>query len=354
MEIRAARRSERDEVLDLLALWFDGREFFARYNQNDPKFRDELCLVARDAGRIVSTVQIFDRAVTLAGQRVPMGGIGSVFTHEQYRHKGVASELMRLAVETMAREGFEVSLLFAERLTFYNQFGWREIMRKFTVLTGLETLRAPAGFEIDSFDPARDLAGAAALHRSYSGPIEVTAVRDQDDWRGNLIYAGNQDQEPGRGSIEHFVIARERGALRAYARASRFHGISMIIEYGYAADGAGALLALFKYLGELAAGRPTAVRLPSGDSTAAVLAPPPGAPPSEMLVTHTAHDPALERGLAEAGATVRYHDDNLYMWRVLAADKLARRFAATPEQAQRRAFEIFADRRSLYWTADRF
>src|SRR6266851_8510921 len=164
MEVRAAYRSERDEVLDLLALWYNDREFFARYNQLDPLFRDELCLVARDRGRLVSTAQIFDRAINLANnlannldrQAVPMGGIGSVFTVEEYRHKGVASALMRLAVDTMVREGFEVSLLFAERLTFYSQFGWREVERKFSILAGGAGLR-PANsdgwdrFEIDAF-----------------------------------------------------------------------------------------------------------------------------------------------------------------------------------------------------------
>src|SRR5712692_8694612 len=141
MEVRAARRNERDEVLDLLEPWHKDREFFARYNKLDPTFRDELCLVARDGGRLVSTVQIFDRAVNLDGQAVAMGGIGSVFTREEYRHRRVASALMRLAVDTMVREGFEVSLLFADRLTFYNQFGWREVERKFSILAGAAGLK---------------------------------------------------------------------------------------------------------------------------------------------------------------------------------------------------------------------
>src|SRR5271154_1337226 len=165
MEVRAARHSERDEVLDLLARWYDDRAFFARYNQNDPGFRDALCLVARDGGRLVSTVQIFDRAINLDGQSVPMGGIGSVFTLEEYRHQGVASALMELAVDTMVGEGFEVSLLFAERLTFYNQFGWREVDRKFSILAAAAGLDARDRFVIDSFEPERDLAEIAAIHR---------------------------------------------------------------------------------------------------------------------------------------------------------------------------------------------
>src|SRR5438046_2299997 len=113
MEFRPARVSERGEVLDLLGQWYDDRTFFARYNENDRAFRDELCLVARENGRLVSTVQIFDRRIRLMGHEVAMGGIGSVFTLKDFRKRGVASELMKLSIKTMEHEGFELSLLFA-------------------------------------------------------------------------------------------------------------------------------------------------------------------------------------------------------------------------------------------------
>jgi GNAT superfamily N-acetyltransferase/rhodanese-related sulfurtransferase len=357
MEVRAAHHGERDEVLDLLGQWYnDHGEFFARYNHNDPGFRDALCLVARDGGQLVSTVQIFDRAINLDGQSVPMGGIGSVFTLEEYRHKGVASALMRLAVDTMVREGFEVSLLFAERLTFYNQFGWRDIERKFSILAGAASLNAPDRFVIDSFEIARDLAEVAAIHRSYSGRFNVTAVRDDAAWRANLKFAGNQPLHPGEGSEEYFVVCRDGGRMAAYARATRFYGLSMVMEYGYVAGAVGvdAMLATFKCLGEEASGAPVTSQRTGDHRRAALLrsASTPAAP--SALVTHTAHDPALERALDGAGCPVAHHADNFYMWQVLAPDKLARRLAMAPQAASARAFEIFADSRSLFWTADRF
>ncbi len=357
MEVRSAHHSERDEVLDLLGHWYNDRgEFFARYNHNDPTFRDALCLVARDGGRLVSTVQIFDRAINLDGQSVPMGGIGSVFTLEDYRHKGVASALMRLAVDTMIREGFEVSLLFAERLTFYNQFGWRELDRKFGILAAASALDVPDHFVIDSFETERDLAEIAAIHRGYSGRFNVTAVRDDSAWRANLKFAGNQPRHPGEGSEEYFVVCRDGSRIAAYARLTRFHGVSMVMEYGYVPDGIGieAMLATFKYVGQSAAGLPVAVRRVGDHRRAALLhsASKPAEP--SVLVTHTAHDPALEKALGDAGCPVAHHVDNNYMWRVLAPNKLARRFAMTPEAASAHAFEIFADSRSVFWTADRF
>ena len=354
MEVRAARHGERDEVLDLLARWYGDREFFARYNHNDPGFRDALCMVARDRGQLVSTVQIFDRAINLDGQSVPMGGIGSVFTLEEYRHKGVASALMRLAVDTMVREGFEVSLLFAERLTFYNQFGWREIERKFSILAAAASLNAPNRFVIDSFDIARDLAEVAAIHRGYSGRFNVTAVRDDAAWRANLKFAGNQPLHPGEGSEEYFVVCRDRERIAAYARVTRLYGLSLVMEFGYVAGAVDAMLATFKCLGQDASGVPvTSAR--TGDHRRAALlrsASTPAAP--SVLVTHTAHDPTLENALDGAGRPVVHHIDNYYMWRILAPDKLARRFATEPDAASARAFEIFAGSRSLFWTADRF
>src|SRR5277367_3550962 len=276
MEVRAAHRSERDEVIELLGRWYNDRgEFFARYNQNDPSFRDALCLVARDGGRLVSTVQIFDRAINLEGQSVPMGGIGSVFTLEEYRHQGVASALMGLAVDTMVGEGFEVSLLFAERLTFYNQFGWREVERQFSILMAAASIRAHDRdrFIIDSFETERDLAEVAAIHRGYSGRFYVSAVRDDSAWRANLKFAGNQPLHPGEGSEEYFVVCRDGAPIAAYARVTRFHGVSMVMEYGYLPDGVGieAMLATFKFLSQVAARKRITLRLVGDHRRAALL-----------------------------------------------------------------------------------
>jgi predicted N-acetyltransferase YhbS len=352
MELRAARRSERDEVLELLGLWYNDRAFFARYNQNDPKFRDGLCLIARDGRALVATVQIFDRAVLLDGQATPMGGIGSVFTRADYRHQGVASALMRLAVDTLGREQFEVSLLFAERLTFYNQFGWREIGRKFSVLANAAALRAPSESEIDVFDPARDLDAITSIHRDYTGRFNISAVRDAADWQGNLTFAGNQ---PDEGSAEYFIIARSRSRPGAYARVTRFHGVAMVMEYGYRNGTEDDLVTLFQHLGEATTGARCAHRLHGDHRRAALLTEGAGAStPAGVLVTHTAHDKALESRLAAAGAPVTYHEDNNYMWRIISPEKLGRRLGLPPDRAAARAFELFSSDNSLFWSADRF
>jgi predicted N-acetyltransferase YhbS len=330
MEFRPARRSERDAVLDLLALWYNDREFFARYNHNDATFRDELCLVALDAGSIVATVQIFDRKINLAGKAVPMGGIGSVFTRDDYRHKRIASELMKLAIATMEREGFEVSLLFAERVTFYNQFGWKEQTRNFSLLANPTGLRT-RDYTFDVFEVERDLRDVMRIHREYSGRFDVTAIRDEADWRANLQFAGNSPADPVGGCEEDFVVARHGADIVAYARATRFHGVPMVMEYGYAPAHLDAAMALFRHL---------AMRFASAANA--------------MLVTHTAHDLGLERALVDAGCPVAHHPDNFYMWRVNLPEKLAARLARPGKAAAQYALAKFADPSSLFWTSDRF
>lgn len=347
MELRAARRSERDEVLDLLALWYGDRDFFARYNHHDPGFRDELCLVARDGGRIAAIVQIFERAINLRGARVPMGGIGSVYTGESNRGRGLASALMGLAAATMEREGFELSLLFAERLDFYARFGWRPVTRQFTAIADAHAIRVGDGFTPARFEETRDLGSVAALHRTYSGRFDAVALRDPAGWRGNLRYAGN----PG----EYFVVCRrpETGALAAYARAIMFHGFPMVMEYGYAPDAADAMVTLLGHLGKAAAGVGSSPAPAEADG-AAILRNPAAAAGTSLLVSHTAHDPALEDRLRAAGAFLMHHPDNFFMWRVIAPDRLAARLNVAPETVEEDLFALLEAPNALYWTADRF
>ena len=139
-------------------------------------------------------------------------------------------------------------------------FGWREVERKFSILAAAASLDVPDRFVIDSFEIERDLGEVAAIHREYSGRFNVTAVRDDSAWRANLKFAGNQPLHPGEGSEEYFVVCRDGGRIAAYARVTRFHGVSMVMEYGYLPDGVDAMLATFKYLGQSASGVPVTVR----------------------------------------------------------------------------------------------
>src|SRR5512140_1839730 len=101
LEFRTIRPDERDAVLDLLQHWLGDRDFFARYFHHDPAFRDDLCFVAVDQGRIVSTFQVFRKSVRLNAATVDVGGVGNVFTLPEYREHGLAGELLTRGVRAM-------------------------------------------------------------------------------------------------------------------------------------------------------------------------------------------------------------------------------------------------------------
>ncbi len=157
------------------------------------------------------------------------------------------------------------------------------------------------------------------------------------------------------GSSEYVIAARDKGGLTAYARVSRFHNVSMVMEYGYRSGAEDAMLVLFNHLGEHASGT-RCVHLIRGDHLgAALLAQGEGATaPAGVLITHTAHDKNLEQRLTAAGAFISYHEDNNYMWRIIEPGKLGQRLGLTPAEAEDRAFELFKSDNSLFWTADRF
>jgi predicted N-acetyltransferase YhbS len=347
MELRSARAGERDQVLDLLANWYGDRDFFARYKHHDPGCRDDLCLVACESGRIIATAQIFERAVNLAGANVPMGGVGSVYTMEGRRGEGLASALLELALQIMERQEFEISLLFAERLDFYTRFGWRPVTRQFTAVADAHKIRAPADFRLSYFSEAPDLEEVAALHRGYSGRFNGSAVRDDTGWRANLKIAGEPE--------EYFVVCRDNaGSLAAYARATLFHGFPMVTEYGYAPHRPQAMLTLMQHFGQVASGLEPSI-VPAGGAMHSTALRKFGDPPvPALLVTHSAHDPALEDLMRDAGAFLMHHPDNFFMWRAIAPHKLARRFGAAAERAESALFAALEAPDTLYWTADRF
>ena len=129
----------------------------------------------------------------------------------------------------------------------------------------------------------------------------------------------------------------------------------MVMEYGYRDGMEDGLVTLFQHLGEAATGARCSHRLLGDHRGAAMLTDGTGASaPARVLVTHTAHDKALESRLTAAGAPVTYHQDNNYMWRIVSAEKLGRRFGLPPDRAAARAFALFASDNSLFWSADRF
>lgn len=323
IELRTLRPAEREAVLDLLGGWEGDREFFARYHRHDPSFRDDLCFVALDRGRLVGTAQVFRRTIRLAAGLAEVAAVANVFTHPDHRGRGIASALLRRARAALPAHGFDLSLLFATRLPFYARLGWRSHVRRLVIL---DPATVPATGTV-TLAPFRDgdLPVVAALYDAFTAKRIGPTVRSPAYWRGQLRFAGNP--------AEDFLLARDGGQLVAYARATTLFGLPVVMEHAYAAGHARALADLV-------------VTLHGRASTD-------GAP---ATVTQLTGDTEVLEDLAARGITHRPVDDVFWLWDIVRPDRVAAA-AGIPRRALRSddaLLRVLPPDRSVYWISDRF
>ncbi len=94
----------------------------------------------RVEGREVSRLILHRREMRIGCARVTMGGIGGVFTEPEHRHRGYMRRVMERAVQHMAEQQYDFSLLFGIR-DFYPRWGFRTTMGFHQVSIPLEKAR---------------------------------------------------------------------------------------------------------------------------------------------------------------------------------------------------------------------
>lgn len=308
------RPAERDPFLDLMQAAFHERLVFETYLRFDPELGDEDTLIALDDGVPVSAVQIFTRRIRLRGRTVTLGGIGSVGTHPDYERRGIATELLRHAIAEMTRRQMTLSLLFTGRTTFYERVGWMQVSaRAWSVHGGGRRSRAGRAFGPEDLAPVRE------VYDAYSGPRELTTVRDDGYWRGQLRYAGAPDED--------FRVAERHGRIVAYARAVALFGVHSIMEYGRIDGAADALASLILDL----------------------------APEEGAIVVPRTQDGELQRELHGGASRMDAIDLPDRMWRVLDRPALLELTGLPTSTSDRDLLRAVVDvPDSVYWTADRF
>ena len=322
IEFRTIASHERDAVLDLLAHWLNDRAFFARYFHHDPTFRDDLCFVAVDRGRIVSTLQVFRKQMRLHGAVVQVAGVGNVFTAAEYRERGLASELLTRAIAAMDEHRFDLSMLFATRLVFYGRHGWQSHVRHLVFIEPAAV--APTGeYDIAPFAQS-DLDAVMHIYDTYAAGLSGSTVRDRRYWLGQLRYAGNPHED--------FLVARDSGEVVAYARGTLLYDFYVIMEHACLPGHEDALAELVCRL----------------HGTEAVAAP--------GTITQLTIAAAVQERLRNRGLTLRNVEDVFWMWRIISEERLAAKLGVPPgDLATDDVFHrLLPPEQSVFWIADRF
>ena len=336
VDVRPLEAGERDDLLELLAAWpfrdeRRGEEFFARSLDFDPRFQASNVWVAARGGQLLSCCQIFPREIRIAGEPVPAGGIGTVFTRPEDRGQGHARRVLGAAVAEMERRGYLLSLLHAGHLDWYEQLGWSRWTPSTASLELAEGFDRPSILQtplsLMRFDEKLHLDAVRRLAAAYSVDRHGTVVRSAEDWQGSLRLAGNP--------VEEFVVGQDPKLDEpvVFLRGCIIEDAWQVLEWA-CVDG------YQEHLAELFAMTLRTVG-------------------QQRVVAPLLQDEMLASELRRRGLVQGRPDPDAAHWmlRCLATERLARQFAVPKELAQNgeSLLRVLLPPPAFhFWTADRF
>jgi predicted acetyltransferase len=312
---RRLQKGEEEAFLQLMYAAFGFQAHFARYLEFDEALDVEDTWVIESEERIVAGVQIFSRPISIRGQRLWLGGIGSVATHPEYEGRGLATRLLRTALDDMQERGMALSLLFTSRVSFYERLDWVQVPYRVWACRQARPLGDPSQRSMRR----TDLPCLMDLYASYTSGMDGVTVRDEAYWRGQLRFAGNPEED--------FRVMEREGEPVAYARSILLEGRTRIMEFARAEDAAEELARLLASM----------------------------APAGETLFIPDAGDPELLAATRQYFAECRPVEGSDQMWRVLDRPRLEALMDARPDRSDRTLLaQIVGADRYLFWPSDRF
>ena len=163
----------------------------------DYGFKTDYSLVAEADGKIVGHVQVIMRKLKLGRVYVKVGGIANVSTDPDYRGRGIATNLMRKALELCKKEGAPISALgtgygsVAHRI--YRRLGYADTLfsRRFVgereeAEETIKALGKPKDITVREFKD-EDLPHLERLYNKFSEEFSGVAWRDTEYWKNKIV-----------------------------------------------------------------------------------------------------------------------------------------------------------------------
>ena len=124
IDVRVANENDREVLHELREQAFSDQRSAFDIDLDRAKVPLDRQLVATDRGAVVGTLGVWELGQWFGGRQVPMGGVCAVAVEPAHRGRGVASALIRVALEAMRARGEALSTLFPMNNTLYRSHGW--------------------------------------------------------------------------------------------------------------------------------------------------------------------------------------------------------------------------------------
>ena len=176
----------------------------------NPFNRPEDFYMLEDGEQILAFGGLLPRHHRLGTETVPVGEIGVIGTHPEYRRQGLGRQLMAHLLKTARERGYALCFLYGIR-DYYQRFGFAYAVPHHAydylqIDKGL-LQRWQCHHQVESFSEA-DLPGMAELYAENCQHIPCSQVRSQDYWQ-------HKTSTTNVGPHQWYVFRQER-QLRGY------------------------------------------------------------------------------------------------------------------------------------------
>lgn len=213
--VRSIREHERDECLNLWCTAFSdtGRDYFVRYFYGDTEYDPHYTRVGVLDDRIVSCVQIVRRTVTVGESRLTAACIANVSTLPEFTGNGYNRACMHSALEVIAADTFDFSLLGTGIPDYYAKFGWTPV--GLPGLSGTLNEHPSQAGTVTRMALHGDLDAMMTAYNNTFAGTPLSVIRSASYWRGWLEF------NPGAQLDSWLVVETDAGEFLGYVRAER-------------------------------------------------------------------------------------------------------------------------------------
>ncbi len=214
MKVHAARPSEYDAVIEMVERRFDPGDGAPRIVdatlRNDPRFRPEHLRVVEAEGKLAGMMLFIDRMVRIGSAKVRCGIVAPVATDRVYEGRGVASLVMRDALDWATGQGYQLSMLWGHTW-LYPRYGYAPGLKSYDVILSAQLKPVgDTGYTMRAATAA-DAPSLAVCYHVSTATTTMAEIRSDEPW----------EWRPSDNSQSVEVVVDPVRTVRGYFRAVR-------------------------------------------------------------------------------------------------------------------------------------